>query len=65
MQNKQGGNALVGILYLVVWLAAIGGWIANIVKLVNSLPMDPVTGMDILRIVGIFAAPLGCIMGYL
>ena len=58
-------NAGVGaaIFVLTLWLAAIGGWIANIVKLIGMIN-DPVTGMMMLRAVGIFAAPLGAILGW-
>lgn len=52
---------------VLVWLAIIiaggYGWIMNIVSLAG---MDAVlsTGMGILRIVGIFVAPLGAVLGY-
>lgn len=45
-------------------ILAIGGWIANIVKLVEAAS-DPITAFFIARIVGIFFAPLGVILGYL
>ncbi len=40
------------------------GYIFNIVELV-AIASDPITGMFILRIVGIFFFPLGCILGWL
>jgi hypothetical protein len=44
-------------------LAVIAGWIMNIISLFG---METVTTIEgILRIVGIFIAPLGSIMGYL
>jgi len=55
------GTAFV-IMGLMV-LAAIGGWIANIVAIVGAVS-DPITGMFILRCVGIFVAPLGAILGF-
>jgi len=45
-------------------IAAIGGWIANIVKLVGLFD-GGVTGWLIGRVVGIFVPPLGAILGYL
>lgn len=50
---------------LIVAIAVIGGggWIANIVKLVGS-DFDPITGLLIARVVGIFLAPLGAVLGY-
>jgi hypothetical protein len=44
-------------------LAGIGGWIANLVKLVGGVD-DPITTLFVLRVVGIFAPPLGAILGY-
>lgn len=48
---------------LVVGAFIIGGWIANLVKLVDGLS-EPVTGMFIARGVGVFIAPIGVILGY-
>lgn len=54
--------ALVFLALACVSLAA-GGWIANIVKLAGMLD-GSVTAMFIARIVGIFAAPLGVVLGF-
>jgi hypothetical protein len=51
------------IQFLVV-LATLGGWIANIVKLCGS-DFDPLTGMVVLRVIGVIVAPLGAVLGYL
>jgi hypothetical protein len=51
------------ILYLLAFLAAITGWILNIVHFVGEIG-GPVTTMFIARIVGIVFAPLGAILGY-
>lgn len=39
------------------------GWISNIIKLVGS-SFDPITGMAVARIIGVFVAPLGAVLGY-
>jgi hypothetical protein len=52
---------LVGILAGIV--AGIAGWILNIVKLVELFG-GPVTGKLVLRAVGIFAFPLGAVLGF-
>jgi len=44
-------------------VAAIGGWVANVVKLIGMIDGE-LTAMFIARIVGVFAAPLGAILGY-
>ena len=52
---------------VVVWFAlvaaALGGWVANIVKLAG-LCCD-VSGWLILRAIGVFLAPLGSVLGFL
>lgn len=52
----------LALVFLVV-VGGLGGWVWNIVKLAH-MGFDPLTGMAVLRIVGIFLAPLGAILGY-
>ncbi len=63
--KQQLGYAMV---LMVVWISllilAIGGWVANIVKLIG-MDFGAITGLLIVRAVGIFIAPLGAVMGYL
>ena len=51
------------VLYIVIWFALFIGWIANIIRLIGDMH-DPVTTMVVLRIVGIFYAPFGGVLGY-
>ena len=56
-----------GILYLMLApFAVIGiiGWVINIVKLFTNLH-SPITGLFILRVVGIFVPIIGAVMGWL
>lgn len=48
----------------IVGMLGVGGWIANIVKLVGS-NFDPITGMLVARAIGIFVCPLGAVLGFL
>jgi hypothetical protein len=48
---------------IAITLAGIVGWVANLVKLVGGVD-DPITTLFVLRVVGIFAPPLGAILGY-
>lgn len=51
---------------LLVWallLAGFGGWVANIVKFFYMLD-GGVSALFIARIVGIFVAPVGAVLGY-
>lgn len=52
------------VVVLGVGLAAVWGYIWNIIKLV-AIVDGGVTGMLILRAVGLVVVPLGCIVGYL
>lgn len=63
MKKKQKGTTLVELLTLIVYIAALIGWVWNIVKIFHIVD-DPITGVFILRVVGIFVAPLGAILGY-
>lgn len=51
------------VMWFVLVLAGIGGWIANVVKLIH-MDLGHVTGMLIVRGVGIFVAPLGSVLGF-
>lgn len=55
---------ITSITFIAVWVAAVVGWVANIVQVVPMIN-DTITGMLILKIVGIFAGPLGSILGYI
>lgn len=68
MKRQKGSIGDVGValalLYIVLAIAGIIGWVLNIAKLVGDFG-GPLTAKLVLRIVGIFAAPLGAILGYL
>ena len=53
-----------GILMVTVLGAGFYGWVMNIIKMVE-LADQVVTGMFILRLIGILIAPLGAILGYI
>ena len=62
--KKQLGFTIVEVFVVLLVLVGVGGWIANIVKLVGS-NFDPITGMVVARAIGIFVAPLGAVLGFL
>jgi len=65
---KQKGYTSYELIVVIVFLAAAGGWIANVVKVAGVLMTDDAivwTGMLVFRIIGIFAAPLGVVLGYI
>lgn len=61
--NKQKGVTAIELLIAAIVVLFAGGWIANIVKLVGMLDGE-LTTMFIARIVGIFVAPFGAILGF-
>lgn len=62
MEKLFGGLAFV---WMVVVVLGIGGWIANIVKIINGgFVLAQWGGMEVARVIGVFVAPLGAILGY-
>lgn len=60
---NQRGNAIPALLIFVIWLAFVLGWIHNIVVIVGA-DFSHLTGMLVLRVIGIFVAPIGAVLGY-
>ena len=57
-------NTTMGVfLYLSLLILLLGGWVMNLVEIVNY-DFASITGMIILRIAGIFIAPLGAVLGW-
>ena len=57
-------NTTMGVfLYLSLLILLVGGWVMNLVEIVNY-DFASITGMIILRIAGIFIAPLGAVLGW-
>lgn len=50
-------------LFLLLFAAMFWGYILNIVSVWNG-SFTPLTGEMVLRVIGIFVAPLGAIVGY-
>lgn len=51
-------------IFALIICLGVGGWVANIVKLAGS-NFDPIPGMVVIRVIGIFVAPLGAVLGFL
>ena len=54
----------LALVLLIVALVGAWGWISNIIKLA-SMEFGGVTGMLVLRAIGVFVAPLGAVLGFL
>ena len=61
--DKQRGFTVIELVVSLALVVGIGGYIANIVKLIGMLGGE-INAMLIARGVGVFAAPLGAILGF-
>ena len=58
---------LLSVVVLAIVLALGAGWVMNLVEIIQTAPdvtLDSIPGMFILRIIGLFVAPLGGVLGY-
>lgn len=62
--KKETGFTINQVLVLLLGIVICGGWIANIVKIFGA-DLSHFTGIIILRVVGVFVAPLGVVLGFL
>ena len=53
----------VSLTVLAIFAVVAIGWIWNIVKLIGQIS-EPITAMFIARCVGVFAVPLGAVLGF-
>ena len=60
MKEKLGLGA--SLLLILVGIVGLWGWVLNIIALTHMASV--MTGMGALRIIGIFVAPLGAVLGY-
>lgn len=63
MKNHNNSGVALAMFYVVLCITLVIGYIMNIVEVFGSENLLS-TGVGILRIVGIFIAPLGGILGY-
>jgi hypothetical protein len=57
------GTAEAAIAVTVVAIVLLYGWCANVVDVIHAVS-QPITGMFLLRLVGIFVFPLGILLGF-
>lgn len=66
MKKSQKGFTLAEMFfigYTIIFIVALVGWVMNIVAVVHS-SFETISGLLVARIIGIFAAPLGAVLGY-
>lgn len=64
MKRLQQGFTAFELFVVALILGGVGGWVANIVKLVG-MDFGSISGLLVVRAIGIFVAPLGAVMGFL
>ncbi len=57
------GGLLASALLIALLIAAGVGWILNIVSIFHA-DFGNITGVLVLRVIGVFVAPLGSILGF-
>ncbi|MEG1123095.1 MAG: hypothetical protein RSE62_12925 [Citrobacter sp.] len=53
-----------GFIFISVIIAGFIGWIMNIVTIFHSGPIAEWTATTIVRIIGVFIAPIGAVLGW-
>lgn len=64
MKILQRGFTLIEMMVVAILVFGGVGWIANVVKLVG-MNFDHITGLLIVRAIGIVLVPLGAVMGFI
>jgi hypothetical protein len=64
MKSKQQGFTLFELIFVILWIVGAYGWVSNIIKLADTVN-DTVTGLVIVRAIGIIVPPLGAVMGFI
>jgi len=55
-------KGVLGFVTLIIIILSICGWVMNIIEIIH---MKSLTGLMIVKCIGIFVAPLGAILGWL
>jgi len=63
--KSQKGFSAIELLVVVLVIAGAAGWVSNIVKLIGTgFAIAQWGGMEVARVIGIFLAPLGAVLGF-
>lgn len=54
----------LGLTYFAVVVLAFIGWVMNIITLIDAPALAQWGALEVLRVVGIFVAPLGAVLGW-
>jgi len=53
---------VIELVFLFIMALGVAGWIRNLFALGSNF--DPITGEVMLRVIGVFIAPIGAVMGW-
>lgn len=66
MSASELGKAFAAVAWLAIIIAFVVGWVWNIVTLFGfDGPVSEMGMMEMLRIIGIFLAPVGAVLGWM
>ena len=61
---KQKGYTSTEAITAIIVIIGMWGWVVNIIKIVGS-DFGQLTGMLVMRCIGVFIAPLGAVLGFM
>ena len=62
-RSDNSAGALVVFFVIIVMVASLAGWFMNLGQLIG-MSFEPLTGLAVVRVIGVFVAPLGAVLGY-
>lgn len=66
MSNKDSLPTAVAVITFCIGIAAVIGWIMNIVKIMQTgFEVAQWGGFEVARVIGVFIAPLGAVIGWM
>lgn len=61
--KSPSGSVIALLIYAVLLVAFVSGWVMNVMAIAGS-SFDTISGMLVLRVIGVFLAPLGAVLGW-
>lgn len=56
-------SSVIGLVFISLILFGVIGWVMNIMNIISHIN-DPITAMIVLQGIGVLAAPLGAVLGW-